>query len=151
MSTNSSFSQNIGNNNLSIPANGTRQLKLFHDANFQVLDEGTNALLSLVSGNGAFQGAALAAYIPEADGNTASVQINAQTAEVQIVMAADFNDGVNQPKIVLHGSATLNNIEHTATHHNFNLVEYATNAAALLGGLTAGDLYHTAGIVKIVI
>jgi len=30
------------------------------------------------------------------------------------------------------------------------LVEYADNAAALVGGLTAGDIYHTAGSVKVV-
>lgn len=31
------------------------------------------------------------------------------------------------------------------------LTEYADNAAALLGGLLVGDVYHTAGVLKIVI
>lgn len=31
------------------------------------------------------------------------------------------------------------------------LAEYADNAAALAGGLVAGDLYHTAGAVKVVV
>lgn len=34
---------------------------------------------------------------------------------------------------------------------SLTLASYADNAAAILGGLSAGQLYHTAGIVKIVI
>jgi hypothetical protein len=31
------------------------------------------------------------------------------------------------------------------------VVEYADNAAALLGGLVADEIYHTAGVLKIVV
>lgn len=38
-----------------------------------------------------------------------------------------------------------------AVHINMGLQNYATNAAALAGGLISGDLYQTAGVVKIVL
>lgn len=41
-------------------------------------------------------------------------------------------------------------ITHRATHHYFDIAEYINNAAAITAGLTAGDLYHTAGVVMIV-
>jgi hypothetical protein len=53
--------------------------------------------------------------------------------------------------VSINGDATDNSLTHLAGHHNFNLLEFADNAAAVTGGLVAGDLYHTAGAVKIVI
>lgn len=38
-----------------------------------------------------------------------------------------------------------------STHTNLTLTNYASNAAAIVGGLVAGDLYRTAGVVMIVI
>lgn len=32
-----------------------------------------------------------------------------------------------------------------------NLTEYADNTAAITGGLSVGDFYHTAGVVKVVV
>lgn len=50
-------------------------------------------------------------------------------------------------------SVTLNatGLAVAVPHNNFTLTEYASNALALAGGLVAGDLYHTAGVVMVVI
>lgn len=63
-------------------------------------------------------------------------------------------DGTNETKI--SGDAIAQTITLTALHFNFaTLQNFATNAAAIIGGLTVGDLYYTdtAGeaIVKVVI
>lgn len=47
------------------------------------------------------------------------------------------------------GTATVNS--HVSKRHNFNLISFANNAAALLGGLQVGDLYRTANVVMVVI
>ena len=50
------------------------------------------------------------------------------------------------------GDATLARLAHLNKIVDFlTLSEYADNAAALAAGLTAGDLYHTAGAVKVVV
>lgn len=55
--------------------------------------------------------------------------------------AGDVNGITNGTKVAITDSAQL--IQHTALHHRMNLVEYANNAAAIVGGLAVGDLYQT--------
>jgi hypothetical protein len=80
-----------------------------------------------------------------------SVVGNLSGNDVRFYLEAD--DDTNQVTIV--GDAQANSITHTADHHNFNLQDFANNAAAAGGGLVSGDLYFTntagEGIVKIVI
>ena len=59
--TNSSFSQNIGNSDLTIPAGTTRKLDLPNNTTFQVVDINTSDLLSLSAGDGTGQSAILKA------------------------------------------------------------------------------------------
>jgi uncharacterized membrane-anchored protein len=50
------------------------------------------------------------------------------------------------------GDATLARLAHLNKIVDFlTLAEHADNAAAIAAGLVAGDLYHTAGAVKVVV
>jgi len=49
------------------------------------------------------------------------------------------------------GNVAIGTSSPTAKLHVVGLVEYADNATALLGGLTVGAFYHTAGILKVVV
>jgi len=49
------------------------------------------------------------------------------------------------------GEVGINTTAPTSKLHVVGLIEYATNALAITGGLTVGAFYHTAGVVKVVI
>ena len=49
------------------------------------------------------------------------------------------------------GNVGIGTTSPTAKLHVVGMVEYATNALAIAGGLTVGAFYHTAGVVKVVI
>lgn len=151
MSTDSSFSQNIGNSNLTIPTLNSRQLILNNSSDFQIVDENSNVLLSLVPGSGVSQQSILGTYVNEGDGNSASVEVSSDTATVNAILEADYNDNSNKARIICSANSTSSYLFFQGAHKNLGLVEYADNAAAILGGLDIGDSYHTAGIVKVVI
>jgi len=149
--TNSSYSRNIGNSDLSVSDGTTRILELGTDTNLQIRDANGRILISAVDGNGITQQFFLSAYIDEGDGNSSEISGDATASQTVVTLSSDFNDGVNQARIQFIANAIGSYLNHSATHNNFELVNYADNAAALVGGLEVGDLYHTAGVVKIVI
>ena len=57
----------------------------------------------------------------------------------------------NAMRITSAGNVGIGTTSPTAKLHVVGMVEYATNALAIAGGLTVGAFYHTAGVVKVVI
>jgi hypothetical protein len=54
-------------------------------------------------------------------------------------------------RITPAGNVGIGTTNPTAKLHVVGMVEYATNALAIAGGLTVGAFYHTGGVVKVVI
>ena len=54
-------------------------------------------------------------------------------------------------KTILKGSVAVGTTAPTSKLQVVGLVDYATNALAIAGGLTVGAFYHTAGVIKVVI
>jgi hypothetical protein len=52
---------------------------------------------------------------------------------------------------LIGGNVGIGTTSPTAKLHVVGMVEYATNALAIAGGLTVGAFYHTGGVVKVVI
>lgn len=100
----------------------------------------------------------LQAFNNTEDGNYAVFQATADETTATFSVNSTFNDGVKQASIYGTTTALGTQIEYTADTHTFegtvklnNVPEFADNAAAISGGLEAGNLYHTAGVVKIVL
>jgi hypothetical protein len=54
-------------------------------------------------------------------------------------------------RITSAGNVGIGTTAPTSKLHVVGLIDYATNALAIAGGLTVGAFYHTAGVVKVVI
>jgi hypothetical protein len=94
-------------------------------------------------------------FNPTDNDNYANLTADVDETTAKALIVSNFNDGVKSTLIECFSDATTSSITHTAEHHNFNLQDFANNAAAVGGGLVSGDLYFTntagEGIVKIVI
>jgi hypothetical protein len=91
-----------------------------------ILSTGSDQFLTLLAGNGATQKITA----------TYNLELNATFGNILLNPSGNVGIGTTSP---------------TAKLHVVGLVDYATNALAIAGGLTVGAFYHTAGVVKVVI
>jgi hypothetical protein len=61
------------------------------------------------------------------------------------------SSGAERMRVASNGNVGINSTSPTSRLHVVGLVDYATNALAIAGGLTVGAFYHTSGVVKVVI
>lgn len=61
------------------------------------------------------------------------------------------SSGAERMRVASNGNVGINSTSPTSKLHVVGLVDYATNALAIAGGLTVGAFYHTSGVVKVVI
>ncbi len=93
------------------------------------------------------------------DGNNGRFKIEVGGgSSVVNTMTADFNDGTKVSTIIQSADVSGTSVAYTADTHTFNGVilspdtiplDFVDDAAAAAGGVAVGQLYHTAGAVKI--
>jgi hypothetical protein len=131
--------------------------------NSQIFDNGTNVGIGTTSPveKLTIRGAAgVSIRLNESSTGTEKRLILKQT-ESEVQYQAFFASGGNSHsfltgnsprlRITSDGNVGINTTSPTSKLQVVGLPEYATNAAAITGGLTVGAFYHTAGVLKVVI
>lgn len=108
---------------------------------------GVNALFNTIGGINNIGLGFNARALNAADTNSIVIGYNAVGVGSQSVVIGNTNILTT----VLRGKVAIGTTVPKSNLHVVGLVEYATNALAIAGGLTIGAFYHTGGIVKVVI